>query len=444
MKIFFYPKTDLRNRSDFRMYCIQQNINTTQTASLIFLLMCVIIRVIFEVIGSPVQKNHHLDEYEQANWISLAIVPFFYIGSIQLKRLFLIDKKYAAVVWLVVFLFALFLILNAMRVTFFVIHNPRNTFVMYMVGLIMVGIFFTFEFYETLALTILTGACFSVTLLFYQHVFIELLLNNLASLVLLTVFFAISRFSYSYKADYFFKLKAIEEKTIEIENASRVKNEILGVVAHDLRNPLAAIQTIAMMMETDKNIDAENRDYLQMIKTSCDKATSIINDLLETANNDSDKEFELERAELNKFLLIIVDEWLKNKNGQVNILYYGTKQPVYALINKEKMHRVMDNLISNAVKFSSSSEHVEVLLNELNEHAVINVKDSGVGIPANLLPHIFDRFSKASRRGVRGEESVGLGLSIVHEIIRKHRGEITVESNETSGTKFAIKLKAVS
>ena len=371
------------------------------------------------------------------------ITPIFYIGSIQIIRFFEADKKYVKIAQAFVFLFALLLISNCMRVTFYRLHNPRNALVMYMLGLVIVGVLFTFELFETIILVTLTAACFAIMLTFYQHGFTELLLNNLASFVLLSVFFALSRLAFSYRADNFFKLKDIEEKNIEIENASIIKNEILGVVAHDLRNPLAAIKTIAMMMESDTNLDDENQDNLKMIKASCDKATSIINDLLETAHNESGKEFELEQVELNKFLLIIVDEWLKNKKDTLNILYYGTKQPVYALINKEKMQRALDNLISNAVKFSGAGEHIEISLKELNGEAFIAIKDFGVGISAEMLPYIFDRFSKASRRGVRGEESIGLGLSIVHEIIRKHGGEIAVNSVEKSGTTFTIALKAV-
>jgi signal transduction histidine kinase len=102
----------------------------------------------------------------------------------------------------------------------------------------------------------------------------------------------------------------------------------------------------------------------------------------------------------------------------------------------------MDNLISNAVKFSGTSEHIEILLNEENDNIYISVKDFGMGIPEDLLPYIFDRFSKASRKGIRGEESVGLGLSIVRQIIRKHDGEIVVNSTEKVGTTFTFILKS--
>jgi len=232
----------------------------------------------------------------------------------------------------------------------------------------------------------------------------------------------------------------LKKKNLQIETASQLKNEILGIVAHDLRNPLAAIKTIAMMMEEDITMNADSLDSLQMIKTSCDKATSIINDLIETAQNDKDNEFDIEEVELNQYLLKIVDEWVKNKNGQANILFYGTDQPIYTHINLEKMQRVLDNLISNAIKFSGEDDHIEIILRDIDGSIFIDVKDFGMGIPEKLLPYIFDRFSRASRRGIRGEESVGLGLSIVRQIVRKHGGEIEVHSTEAQGTTFTINM----
>lgn len=443
MKLHFFSRTESHSRTDFRLFYIRQNLLTLQTASLIYLLLSVIIRIVLELVSSNLRTINHMEEYDASNWLSIILLPAFYFGSRQLRAIFDLDKKYALAAEMLTFLFTMFVIINLMRASFYSMHNPRNTLVMYMIGLVITGLFFTFEFYGTIAITVITGLTFAITLTYYQSLPGEIFLNNIASFILLTIFFAISRFTFSYRADNFLKLKAIEDKNREIERASQVKNEILGVVAHDLRNPLAAIRALAMMMETDDNINEDNQENLQMIKTACDKATSIINDLLETAHSETGNEFEMEQVDLNKFLLFVVDEWQKNKTDKVSILFYGTRQPVIAMVNREKLQRALDNLISNAIKFSAASEHIEVLLKEAAGSVQIIVKDFGVGIPADLLPYIFDRFSKASRKGLRGEESVGLGLSIVREIVRKHNGEISVESVEKSGTTFMIKLPSL-
>lgn len=440
MRVHFFTRIDTPNRSSFRSYCTLQNLRTVRTVSLIYFLVNVFIRFVVIINELPVQNINHIDEFSDSNWFSIAILPVFYLISILFIRALKRDDSTLLPAQLLIIVFSIFIMISGMRATFVVMHNPRNTLVMYLIGLIIVGIFYTIEYFETLFLALLTGVTFILLLPLYQHGFNELLMNNLASMILLIMFFCVSRFSFSYRADNYLQLKAIEEKNIEIENASKVKNEILGIVAHDLRNPLAAIKTIAILMEQDENIDADNLDNIQMIKTSCDKAVYIINDLLETAHNETAGEFTMELVELNQFLLLIVDEWVKNKNGLERLLYYGTNHPVYTNINREKIQRVMDNLISNAIKFSNDNEPIEISLRTSATEVFIEIKDFGIGIPSQLLPYVFDRFSRASRRGVRGEDSVGLGLSIVRQIVKKHGAEIDVSSKENNGTMFTIKM----
>jgi two-component system sensor histidine kinase VicK len=438
MRVHFFSNIDLPYRSSFRSFYTLQNLQTVKAVSAVYFIANLVLRIIGYTTNLTNSNITNIDEYDAANWFSLAITPVFYFISVALIKRFDDNKKALTIAQLFAIAFALYVALSSMRSTFFVMHNPRNTMVLYFMGLIITSVFFTFEYLQTLFIALITGACFALVLPFYQTAFNEVVMNNLASIVLLIAFFSISRFCFSYQADNFLKLKAIEEKNQEIANASIIKNEILGIVAHDLRNPLAAIKTIAMVMEGDETINADNQDNLQMIKSACDKAVSIINDLLETAQNET-LEFDIEATELNQFLQKVVNDWKRNTNARVNLLYYGTAEPVFSGINTEKMQRVMDNLISNAIKFSDDS-NVEVSLQALNSQVIINVKDFGMGIPNDLLPFVFDRFSKASRKGIRGEESVGLGLSIVRQIVKKHGGEIEVDSVEQHGTTFTIKL----
>lgn len=443
MTVYFFSRINNASRSAFRSYCTLQNLRTVKTISLIYFLLNLGIRTLATFTMLPFNSMSHVDELAQANFISTLTSPVFYFAALILIKYYDRNPILKILSYVTVILFALFVITNGMRVTFFAMHNPRNTLVMYLAALTLAGVFFTIEYFETLIIVVVTSALFMLVIPHYQPSFSEQLLNDIVSFVLLMLYFCISRYLFSYRADNYLKLKAIEEKNMEIETASQLKNEILGIVAHDLRNPLAAIRTLAMMMEEDKNIDADNQENLQMIKTSCDKATSIINDLIETASNDKDSVFDIEEVELNQYLLRIVDEWAKNKAGPSNILYYGTDKPIFTHINMEKMQRVMDNLISNAIKFSGESERVEVRLHEAGGQVYIDVKDFGMGIPESILPYIFDRFSRASRRGLRGEESVGLGLSIVKQIVEKHGGEITVTSAEREGTTFTIHMTPV-
>ncbi|PJJ79804.1 sensor histidine kinase [Mucilaginibacter auburnensis] len=444
MKVHFFNRIDSPNRTPFYNYSTYQNLRVVKILSLIYIIVSLAIRLLVVLADLPIENIQNIDEFSQGNWISLGVTPFFYFSSAYLLKHYKENNRTRKIARLLSLAFAVFIMLSFMRTTFFTMHNPRNTLVMYLIGIIAVAVFFTFEYLETIAIALITGICFSLLLPLYQSGAGEIIMNNFASAILLTVFFCISRYSFSYRADNYLKLKAIEQKNLEIELAIRAKNEILGIVAHDLRNPLSAIKTVAAIMKMENKMDSEDHENLKMIEASCDKAANIINDLLEMAHDEQQQDFDTEKIELNQFLLKIVDDWVKSRQGQSNILYYGTNQPVFAYLNTEKMERVMDNLISNAIKFSGSNNHVDIVLRTDEDEVFIDIKDSGVGIPEDMLPFIFERFSRASRRGVRGEESVGLGLSIVRQIITKHGGNIKVSSIEKQGTTFTISLIRVS
>jgi signal transduction histidine kinase len=218
-------------------------------------------------------------------------------------------------------------------------------------------------------------------------------------------------------------------------------NQVLGTVAHDLRNPIAAVESLAMMMELD-DIDEDTQDSLSMMRESCVKARGIIDDLLEAAKLGNNASFKTTRTELNKLLEVIVDAWKIQQGGKSNVVFTSNMASACANINHEKFTRVMDNLISNALKFSKEGEKIEVHLNPVKGRGklLIEVKDKGLGIPKEMIPKLFERFSGAGRTGLKGEQSTGIGLSIVNDIVKGHGGHITVESVEGKGSTFTIEL----
>ena len=192
-----------------------------------------------------------------------------------------------------------------------------------------------------------------------------------------------------------------------------------------------------------EEIDQETRENLEMIKSSCVKARGIIADLLDAANNENINIVETQRTEMNCFLKNVINEWKIQAEAKNNIYLISSKNQVFVQINAEKFQRVMDNLITNALKFSKNNNKIEIYLSARNGSAIIEVRDYGLGIPEDLLPHIFERFSKARRPGLRGEPSTGLGLSISKQIIENHQGTIDVTSEEKKGSTFTIQLPVV-
>lgn len=116
------------------------------------------------------------------------------------------------------------------------------------------------------------------------------------------------------------------------------------------------------------------------------------------------------------------------------------EKPVFIHVDDMKFMQVMNNLVSNAIKFTQDSGVITVSVEENEERALITVSDNGVGIPKAMQPYLFDRFTKARRLGVRVEKSVGLGMSIIKAIVELHGDSTSFESRENVSTSFFISI----
>lgn len=113
---------------------------------------------------------------------------------------------------------------------------------------------------------------------------------------------------------------------------------------------------------------------------------------------------------------------------------------IYAEVDSMKFMQIMNNLVSNAIKFSRENEQIRVHAEKLQETVLITVSDNGIGIPKSLQPILFTKYTKAGRQGVDGEESVGLGMGIVKSLTEMHGGRVWFESEENEGSKFYLEI----
>ncbi len=437
-----HKRTLGKNKISYRDYYTSKNLAAIRTGSIIFLILNLVLRILYFIFPESLTRAQNYPEFNFTNWLYIAITPFFVGGSYLLMYLYKKHKKANFVMGIFVFLFALYIIFAGMFSSFIATADPRNAMVLYLTALSIISVVFVFDTDETILMIVIVEVLFTTLLYLTQNEGMEMIYNQVISVTLLFCFYFISRYFYSYKSSYFLQLVDIREKNVAIEKAGAFKNEILGMVAHDLRNPIGAIETLAMMMEMEE-IDNDTRENLEMIKTSCVKARSIIADLLDAANNENIDIIETQRTELNYFIKGIINEWKVQKEAKNNIVLLSSKPQVFVEINAEKFQRVMDNLITNALKFSKNNSKIEIYISTKNNLAVIEVRDYGMGIPPEMLPHIFERFSKARRPGVRGEQSTGLGLSISRQIIENHQGTIDVASEEKKGSSFTMTLPLV-
>lgn len=416
-----------------------QNLKAVQVVCIIFFTLNVFLRLFYSLAPNSLTKAANFPEFNYSNWIYIIITPLFYLIGGRLLAVFDKKRKPTGLMTVYVIVFSVYLLFSGILSSFIVMYSPRDNLTLYLVSLITVSVMCVIEYEDTIMLTVLTELLFTIILFCTEADPTEVVYNQLTSIVVLTGFYFISRYIYSYKASHFLQLNEIKRKNIEIEKASDFKNDVLGIVAHDLRNPIAAIESITMMMEMEE-IDEEVQDNLNMIKTSCAKAQSIVNDLLEVAKNENDRPFETQEVNLSELLLDNINTW-KNMSGIRNdIVLTVYDYTLRTSVNTDKFNRVLDNLISNALKFSKENDKLDILLSRQDDYALVQVQDHGLGIPQAMLPHIFERFTKAGRKGLKGESSTGLGLSIAKQIIEKHGGKISVASEEGKGSTFSMLL----
>ncbi len=227
----------------------------------------------------------------------------------------------------------------------------------------------------------------------------------------------------------------------ELVVSNREKDRILHVVAHDLRSPVSAI-TMLTELVMDEVEEGEAKNMLRLINVSCQSQLSLINELLARSNKaDARTKAVPEVFDVNELLGNAVS-LLRFRAGekQQELILKGADRPVPINANKENINRVINNFITNAIKFSKPGDKVEVSLVATVNTAIISVADNGIGIPDKMKPHVFDEFSEAKRRGTQGEQSFGLGLSISKKIIEDSGGRVWFESKEDKGSTFYISL----
>jgi signal transduction histidine kinase len=194
------------------------------------------------------------------------------------------------------------------------------------------------------------------------------------------------------------------------------------------------------MMLADANVVEDNKEMFRLIEQSAESTLRLITDLMHT-NINSAEQYQFQEIELNKLVqqilqILVFTEKEKNIIIEANI----TKQKIVLNADKDKVDRVISNLVTNAIKFSKPSSIVQVSLGTNNGFAEITVKDNGIGIPEYLQGKIFDLFTTAKRKGTAGEKSYGLGLAICKKIVEVHEGFIHVESKEGIGSSFIVRL----
>ena len=241
--------------------------------------------------------------------------------------------------------------------------------------------------------------------------------------------------------------RELQKKNVQLDQLNKLQNQFLGMAAHDLRNPISTIIMFTeFIIESDKyRVSDKLRQVIEIIKTSSEFMLGLLEELLDVVKIESGNlQLNLELTDLEEFL---------RKNTDINTLLAAKKeiklvlnipQPLPKIqIDTNKIEQVLNNLISNAIKYSHNQTVVAVNAFSTESHVMISVEDQGQGIPENELEKIFIPFSKISVQGTAGEKSTGLGLCIVKRIVTGHQGRIWVESEVGKGSTFHFTLPII-
>ncbi|MGD8491788.1 MAG: HAMP domain-containing sensor histidine kinase [Anaerolineae bacterium] len=238
--------------------------------------------------------------------------------------------------------------------------------------------------------------------------------------------------------------RELTKRNIELERLNRLKNQFVGTAAHDLRSPLSIIWSYSDFLLRDLSdlLSEQHLEFLSIIQSSSEFMLNMVDELLDlTAIESGNLNLALQPTDL----AALVDHNVKlnsvlAEQKQMQLTFRNEADLAPLVLDPDKIEQVLNNLVSNAIKFSYPGGPVEVRLYEQGGEAVISVRDEGQGIPQDELEQLFQWFGKTSVRGTQGESSSGLGLAIARRIVAGHQGRIWVDSEEGHGSTFYLAL----
>ncbi|MBF0276615.1 MAG: response regulator [SAR324 cluster bacterium] len=241
--------------------------------------------------------------------------------------------------------------------------------------------------------------------------------------------------------------RELQKKNAQLEQLNAVKNQFLGMAAHDLRNPIGIILRYSEFLidEAKKTLTRDQLDLLNSIKISSNFMLLLLNDLLDIAKIESGKlELKLELTNFVEFVKrnISLNQIIASQK-KIKLNFQSYEYLPQLMLDPLKMEQVFNNLISNAIKYSPANTSVLISVFQSGDYVMVSVKDQGPGIPEAEIPNLFKAFQTTSVQSTAGEKSTGLGLMIVNKIILGHQGRIWVESKQGEGSIFFFSLPMV-
>lgn len=238
------------------------------------------------------------------------------------------------------------------------------------------------------------------------------------------------------------QLSPVLTSTLAEVAGEQIHQQILNILSHDLRNSLSSVIGFSQLLQRRDWVCEEGLDLLERIHQAGKNSHKLLQEMLSVqelkATAEQEHAYHLDLAALSQQ----VEEDFANQIREQDLSFecQVPSEIVELPLHKTWFRRLVDNLISNALKFTPPGGKILLKIEKQNQTLLLSVKDTGVGIPIDLQADLFTRFSASRRMGLRGEPSTGLGLYLVNQIVDLHQGQMGFQSESDLGTTFWIRL----
>jgi signal transduction histidine kinase len=241
-----------------------------------------------------------------------------------------------------------------------------------------------------------------------------------------------------------FAQRLLAEQNERLREADRLKDEFVALISHDLRTPLTSIMGYLELAMDDETLGEEPRSYLDVVQRNSERLLRLVNDLLFVARLEAG-ELDLRPTEVDLAAIVrqSVEEARPRAAGKGIELGCEVRSVPTLVGDRGRLFQLLDNLISNAIKFTAEGGRVEVRLAERDSRVRVEVSDTGIGIAPGEQARLFERFFRATTATEQHIPGTGLGLYIASAIVEAHGGGIEVESEPGRGTTFCVELPLV-